>query len=127
MLAALKELFFGNHRPSKSLAKSRLHFVLVQDRTGLSSDELANFKHELLGVVEKYFVVDEKGFDICYKRELDLTTLVINSPVFVRRQEVPGHEVGARRYNRRQRRDNKRTQSPETPPETPPPPPSVIP
>ena len=36
---------------SNQTAKSRLHFVLVQDRTGLSCDELASFKGELLSVI----------------------------------------------------------------------------
>jgi cell division topological specificity factor len=87
---------FGRKTTSKSIARSRLHFVLVQDRTGLSNDDLANFKHEMVAVIEKYFVIDKQGFDIDYKRESDLTTLVINSPIVVRRQEGPKHEVGAK-------------------------------
>ena len=123
MLATLREMIFGgNHRPSRNLAKSRLHFVLVQDRAGLSPDELTNFKQELLAVVEKYFFVDEKGFDISYKRVGETTTLVMNSPVFVRRQEVPGHEAGARRHHRN-RRDNQRKDKIDSPA----PPPAVVP
>jgi cell division topological specificity factor len=70
---------------SKSLAKSRLSFVLVQDRTGLTPEEMTRFKKELVGVIEKYFQIEEDGFDIAYKRETDSTTLLINSPVVVRR------------------------------------------
>ena len=86
---------FGGKSVSKSLAKSRLHFVLVQDRTGLTNDEMAGFKREMVSVIEKYFVIDKKGFDIEYKRDTDLTTLVINSPIVVRRQESIHHEVGS--------------------------------
>lgn len=86
----------GRDRASKSVAKSRLHFVLVQDRAGLTPDEMASFKKEMVSVIEKYFVIDEGGFDISYKREVETTTLVINSPVIVRRQDAPGHRVGAR-------------------------------
>lgn len=93
MFASLKH-FFGNGRESKSLAKSRLHFVLVQDRTGLTNEELAGFKRELVGVIEKYFVIDEHGFDINYKRDSDTTTLLINSPIIVRRQEGVKGEAG---------------------------------
>jgi cell division topological specificity factor len=82
---------------SKSLARSRLHFVLVQDRTGLGNDEMARFKSELVAVIEKYFLIDKQGFDIDYKREADTTTLLINSPVIVRRQDSPGGQVGAKR------------------------------
>ena len=101
MFATLKNLF-GNGRGSKGAAKSRLHFVLVQDRTGLTNDEIAAFKRELVGVIEKYFVIDEGGFDISYKRDTDLTTLLINSPIIVRRQEGgPKGEVGVRGRGKR--------------------------
>ena len=70
---------------SKSLAKSRLQFVLVQDRAGMSSDEIAKFKKELMGVIEKYFKIEANKFDITYKRDGELTTLLINSPVVVKR------------------------------------------
>ncbi len=84
MLSALRNLFGGG--TSKNVAKSRLHFVLVQDRTGLSSEELTSFKKELVSVIEKYFVIDENGFDINYQRDDDTTTLLINSPILVRQK-----------------------------------------
>ena len=71
---------------SKNLAKSRLQVVLVQDRSGLTADEMTNFRQEMLSVIEKYFVVDSSGFDVSYQRDRDLTTLLINSPVLVRRR-----------------------------------------
>lgn len=102
MLAALKEILFGGQSSSKDRAKSRLHFVLVQDRTGLDGDELGDFKEELIEVMERYFVIDKSGFDISYERDLDATTLVINSPVIVRRQAAPDGKVGARRQHEEQ-------------------------
>lgn len=104
MFAGLKHILFGSRASSKSMAKSRLHFVLVQDRTGLSADDLARFKREMVGVIERYFVVDKHAFDISYKREGDITTLVINSPVVVKRQEAMHHEAGVRKLRRRKRR-----------------------
>lgn len=91
MFTALKTFIFGsdgslNGNSSKALAKSRLSFVLVQDRTGLTPEEMTKFKREMVDVIEKYFEIDEKGFDISYKRETDTTTLLINSPVIVRRK-----------------------------------------
>lgn len=90
MLKALKNLFGSNQ--SKNAAKNRLHFVLVQDRAGLSSEEISQFRKELVSVIEKYFVIDEEGFDINYKRESEFTTLLINSPIVVRRlnDRAPG-------------------------------------
>ena len=86
----------GSVRESKNLAKSRLSFVLVQDRTGLTQDEIANFKREMVAVIEKYFVIDETGLDVSYKRETDSTMLVINSPVVVKRQDGFRHRMGAK-------------------------------
>jgi len=88
--------FFTSGAKSKSMAKSRLHFVLVQDRTGLTNEEMSKFKAEMVSVLEKYFVIDKQGFDIDYKRESDSTTLVINSPIVVRRQDGLHHEVGSK-------------------------------
>ncbi len=86
MLSALKKMLFGeSSNESKDVAKSRLHFVLVQDRTGLNNDEMSGFREEMLKVIEKYFVIDKDGFDIKYHRLADTTTLLINSPVIVRR------------------------------------------
>jgi cell division topological specificity factor len=77
--------FFGVANNSKASAKSRLHFVLVQDRAGLSSEELTQFRKELVQVIEKFFVIDEQGFDINYKRDNETTTLLINSPIVIKR------------------------------------------
>ena len=85
MFNALKKKLFGESNESKELAKSRLHFVLVQDRTGLTNEEMAGFREEMVKVIEKYFVIDKEGFDIKYHRLADTTTLLINSPVIVRR------------------------------------------
>ena len=108
MFAGLKKWLWrsgGAHaQTSKTLARSRLHFVLVQDRTGLSPEELARFRHEMVSVIERYFVIDKRGFDISYKRESDTTTLLINSPVIIRRQEAVGHEVGVRRSPRKKKK-----------------------
>lgn len=85
MLSALKKMLLGDNNESRDVAKSRLHFVLVQDRTGLTNEEMAGFREEMVKVIEKYFVIDKEGFDIKYHRLADTTTLLINSPVIVRR------------------------------------------
>lgn len=86
MFKLFGNLFSGN-KNSKKDAKSRLHFVLVQDRSGLSNDELGDFKKELVGVLKKYFVIDVDTVEVDYQRESDSTTLVINSPVLRRKIE----------------------------------------
>jgi cell division topological specificity factor len=85
VIRAIKKMLFGESNESKDVAKSRLHFVLVQDRTGLTNEEMAGFREEMVKVIEKYFVIDKEGFDIKYHRLADTTTLLINSPVLIRR------------------------------------------
>lgn len=94
VFAALKQKLFGTDTSSKGLAKSRLHFVLVNDRTGLTGDEMAQFKRELVSVIERFFEINPDGFDVSYKREEGMTTLLINSPVLVRRKEIGTAEAG---------------------------------
>jgi cell division topological specificity factor len=84
---ALLQRLFNSKAESSSVAKNRLQFVLVQDRAGLSNEEIAKFKSELILVIEKYFEVDKTAFDISYRRDSDMTTLQINSPVLVKRNE----------------------------------------
>jgi cell division topological specificity factor len=72
---------------SKNSAKSRLQFVLIQDRAGLNNEEIALFKKEMIEVIERYFVIDHDGFDISYEREGETTTLLINSPIVTKKAE----------------------------------------
>lgn len=85
---------------STANAKSRLHFVLVQDRAGLQPEELNAFRREMIDVINKYFQIDEKNFDISYQRGDETTTLVINSPVTLRRI---GGEVTEKRVSKKNR------------------------
>lgn len=84
MFAQLKNKLFGN-AASKLAAKSRLHFCLVQDRSGLSNEEMVRFKSDLLEVIKRFFIIDDSGFEVEYKRETGSTTLLINSPVLRRK------------------------------------------
>lgn len=86
---------------SKQLAKNRLQFVLVQDRAGLTNEELTQFKKELVEVIQRYFVIADKGFDISYRRGGDSTTLLINSPIIVKRESAALSRGGAGRSGSR--------------------------
>ena len=80
MFGNFRKMLFGGNR-SKSAAKSRLHFVLVQDRSGLTNDEMAEFKRDMVSVIRKFFIIEDNGVEISYKRDSGETTLLINSPV----------------------------------------------
>ena len=95
MFNALRDKLFGQgNRISRSSAKSRLQVVLVQDRTGLSTEQLGSFRKDMVTVIQKYFVIDEAGFDVSYTRDTGVTKLTINSPIVVRRDEAIGGKVG---------------------------------
>jgi cell division topological specificity factor MinE len=113
LFSGLTGRLFGRRLDSKSKAKSRLHFVLVQDRTGLSAEDMSRFKRELVAVIESYFVIDKQGFDVSYERSGKSTTLLINSPVVVRRQDSPDHKAGATRRVRKIKK-KVRPQGPQT-------------
>lgn len=49
---------------SKNTAKERLHLVLMQDRANVSADFLDLMKQEIIEVIKKYVVVDEKEIDV---------------------------------------------------------------
>ena len=66
---------------SKNTAKNRLQMVLVQDRSGLSSNEMDLFKRDLLEVISKYFVLEAKSLQVEWQRSDSVTALVINTPV----------------------------------------------
>ncbi len=106
MFSVLKKLFSKKEVTvkSKTEAKSRLQFVLVQDRVGLCNEDLANFRKELLCVIEKYFIVNEKDFAIDYRREGNSTRLSINSPVVIRRDFKKDFNKAVR--NQRRNRNN---------------------
>lgn len=49
---------------SKEAAKDRLHIVLMQDRANISADFLEMMRKEIVDVIKKYIVVDEKEIDV---------------------------------------------------------------
>jgi len=108
VLAALRTKLFGNSRDaSKSTARSRLHFVLVQDRAGLTNEELSRFKEEMVDVIERYFVVKKDGFDISYERKGETTTMLINSPIIVRKQgSIPSGKINNKYISKKKKKNN---------------------
>ena len=87
MLQGLKDLFLG--RPvSKQTAKNRLQMVLVQDRSGLTPQEMELFRKDLMEVISRYFMVEKKQVDIEWQRHDNATALIINTPVVGRKSEM---------------------------------------
>ncbi|WP_281244078.1 cell division topological specificity factor MinE [Halanaerobium salsuginis] len=71
----------SDDKKSKSVAKERLQFVLVQDRVKLTPDEMDAMRDELIEVLSKYIDVDSQKIEMDVKREDDMTALVANFPL----------------------------------------------
>lgn len=88
MFKNLSSLFMGKGN-SKVPAKNRLQMVLVQDRSGLTSNEMELFKKDLMDVISKYFTIENSNLDVEWKRSDNETALVINTPVMGKLRAVP--------------------------------------
>lgn len=66
---------------SKRQAKNRLQMVLVQDRSGLTPQDMDLFKKDLLEVITKYFETERSHIDVEWQRENGSTALIVNMPV----------------------------------------------
>ena len=83
MFEAFRQKLFGNVN-SKQTAKNRLQMVLVQDRSGLTSEEMELFRKDLLDVISKYFSLEKRSVQIEWHRTESETALMINTPVVSR-------------------------------------------
>jgi cell division topological specificity factor len=82
----IKNTLFSRSQ-SKEAAKNRLQVVLVQDRSGMNSEDMDKFRQEILGVISKYFTVDTNLLDIEWQRSDSSTALIINTPIKGKRKE----------------------------------------
>lgn len=71
----------NREQESKSIAKSRLQLILVQDRTGIDEDIMENLQTELTEVLSKYFILEREQVEVELEREQDSMALVANIPV----------------------------------------------
>lgn len=71
----------GGASGSGQVAKSRLQVVLVHDRAGISPRVLANFRKDLVGVIGKYFEIDDGALEIDVRQVQDYHALLVNTPI----------------------------------------------
>ena len=81
MLNAVFKKLFGAGSGSKDTAKKRLQFALVYDRLEVSDDILKNMQNEIVAVISRYFVIDQKQLKLDITRHDDLSALVLNTPI----------------------------------------------
>lgn len=81
MLNAVFRKLFGGDGGSKDTAKKRLQFALVYDRLEVSDEILKNMQNEIVTVISRYFVIDQKQLKLDITRHDDLSALVLNTPI----------------------------------------------
>ena len=75
----IKKIF--NKNGSRETAKKRLQFALVYDRLEVSDDILQDMQQEIVAVISRYFVIDQKQLKLDITRENDLSALIFNTPI----------------------------------------------
>ena len=71
----------GREPRSKSIAKSRLQLILVQDRLGVDEDIMKHLQVELTELLSRYFEIKPENVEVDLHREAETMALVANIPV----------------------------------------------
>ena len=75
----LKSFFVG--KPSREVAKGRLHLVLAHDRTGLDGGRLQEMREEIAKVIAKFVQIDAEAVEIQIETRNRATQLTVTSAV----------------------------------------------
>ena len=82
MWQGFKSLFIG--KPSREIAKGRLHLVLAHDRTGLDGARLQEMRKEIADVIAKFVQIDPEAVDIQIETRNRQTQLTVSSSIQAR-------------------------------------------
>jgi cell division topological specificity factor len=66
---------------SKDVAKKRLQFALIYDQMEVSEETLGNLQKDIVGVLSRYFVIDEDSLKLEICRDGGVSALVVNTPI----------------------------------------------
>ena len=97
---------------SKDTAKERLHLVLMQDRANVSADFLDLMKQEIIEVIKKYVVVDEKEIDVRLTNQSNddgtngAPALYANIPIVNIKNDVKGEKMREQEAEDKEEKDN---------------------
>jgi cell division topological specificity factor len=75
----LKSLFVG--KPSREVAKGRLHLVLAHDRTGLDGGRMQEMREEIAKVIAKFVQIDADAVEIQIETRNRETQLTVSSAI----------------------------------------------
>lgn len=79
MWQGIKNLFWA--KPSRDVAKGRLHLVLAHDRTGLDGGRLQEMRQEIADVIAKYVAIDADAVEIQIETRNRETQLTVSSSI----------------------------------------------
>jgi cell division topological specificity factor len=74
-----KSLFIN--KPTREVAKGRLHLVLAHDRTGLDGGRLQEMRQEIAEVIARYVEIDPDAVDIQIETRNRETQLTVSSAI----------------------------------------------
>ena len=86
-MSIFERLFNRNSSKSGSVAKNRLHLVLVHDRSDLSPGKMDQLKDDLIQVISKYVEIDKTGIDIALTKDENQSRLTAQIPLLGARQK----------------------------------------
>jgi cell division topological specificity factor len=75
----LKSFFVG--KPTREVAKGRLHLVLAHDRTGLDGGRLQEMREEIAKVIAKFVQIDADAVEIQIETRNRETQLTVSSAI----------------------------------------------
>ena len=79
MWQGFKSLFVS--KPSRDVAKGRLHLVLAHDRTGLDGGRLQEMRKEIAEVIARFVDIDPEAVDIQIETRNRETQLTVSSAI----------------------------------------------
>ena len=79
MWQGFKSLFVS--RPTRDVAKGRLHLVLAHDRTGLDGGRLQEMRKEIAEVIARFVDIDPEAVDIQIETRNRETQLTVSSAI----------------------------------------------
>ena len=75
----IKSFFVG--KPSRDVAKGRLHLVLAHDRTGLDGGRMQEMREEIAKVIAKFVQIDADAVEIQIETRNRETQLTVSSAI----------------------------------------------
>ena len=81
MFSKIKRILGIRDKSSREIAKDRLRLALIYDRTDISPEILEDLRGEIVKVISRYLVIENKNINISIEREGTTVALVTSIPI----------------------------------------------